>query len=112
MTRKTTKKGQNLSLEACPTFRLIRPSIHFPDLVHKQATPLIVGMGIAAAAMSGRYAIQYMNAIKAAGASGIPKLRKYYDGGFQPTMTKREAALILGTLHASIHFNSHFLPAL
>lgn len=58
-----------------------------------QATPLIVGAGIAAAAMTGRAALYAWQSFKA-GAG--PKLRKYYEGGFAATMTKREAALILG----------------
>ncbi|KAK1322450.1 Mitochondrial import inner membrane translocase subunit TIM14-2 [Acorus calamus] len=26
----------------------------------------------------------------------VPRMRKFYEGGFQPTMTRREASLILG----------------
>ncbi|KAF7113523.1 hypothetical protein RHSIM_RhsimUnG0116900 [Rhododendron simsii] len=56
------------------------------------ATPLIAGIAVAAAAYAGRYSIQAWQAFKAR----PPRLRKFYEGGFQPTMTKREAALILG----------------
>ncbi|KAM7464145.1 hypothetical protein LguiA_032266 [Lonicera macranthoides] len=59
-----------------------------------QTTPLIVGVAVAAAAYAGRYGIQAWNAFKARPPTA--KLRKFYEGGFQPTMTKREAALILG----------------
>ncbi|KAG8645232.1 mitochondrial import inner membrane translocase subunit TIM14-1 isoform X1 [Manihot esculenta] len=49
---------------------------------------------VAAAALAGRYGIQAWQAFKA--RSPKPKIRKFYDGGFQPKMTRREAALILG----------------
>ncbi|KAJ9694512.1 hypothetical protein PVL29_010146 [Vitis rotundifolia] len=55
-------------------------------------TPLVAGLAVAAAALAGRYGIQAWQAFKAR----PPTLRKFYEGGFQPTMTKREAALILG----------------
>ncbi|KAI9121950.1 hypothetical protein K1719_006639 [Acacia pycnantha] len=56
------------------------------------ATPLMAGLAVAAAAYAGRYGIQAWQAFKA----GPPRLRNFYEGGFQPTMTRREAALILG----------------
>lgn len=55
-------------------------------------TPLLAGIAVAAAAYAGRYGIQAWHAFK----TGPPKLRKFYEGGFQPIMNKREAALILG----------------
>lgn len=58
------------------------------------ATPLIAGLAVAAAALAGRYSIQAWNAYKARPV--VPRMRKFYEGGFQPTMTRREAALILG----------------
>ncbi|KAK3038399.1 hypothetical protein RJ639_030565, partial [Escallonia herrerae] len=58
-------------------------------------TPLIAGLTIAAAAYAGRYSIRAWQAFKARPASARLG-RKFYEGGFQPTMTKREAALILG----------------
>lgn len=57
-------------------------------------TPFIAGIAIAAAALAGRYGIQAWQALKARPPK--PRIRKFYDGGFQPTMNKREAALILG----------------
>ncbi|CAL4997029.1 unnamed protein product [Urochloa decumbens] len=58
------------------------------------ATPLVAGLAVAAAALAGRYSIQAWNAYKARPI--VPRMRKFYEGGFQPTMTRREAALILG----------------
>ncbi|GAU13675.1 hypothetical protein TSUD_347790 [Trifolium subterraneum] len=52
----------------------------------------MAGIAVAAAAYAGKYGIQAWQAFKAR----PPSLRKFYEGGFQPTMTRREAALILG----------------
>eukprot|EP00252_Welwitschia_mirabilis_P002242 TRINITY_DN12150_c0_g1_i1.p1 TRINITY_DN12150_c0_g1~~TRINITY_DN12150_c0_g1_i1.p1 ORF type:complete len:112 (+),score=10.10 TRINITY_DN12150_c0_g1_i1:335-670(+) len=57
-------------------------------------TPFLVGFSVAAAAVAGRYGIQAFNALKA--RPPTPRIRRFYDGGFQPSMTRREAALILG----------------
>ncbi|XP_009590378.1 mitochondrial import inner membrane translocase subunit TIM14-1-like [Nicotiana tabacum] len=57
-------------------------------------TPLIVGLSVAAAAYAGRYGIQAWQAFKARPPTA--RMRKFYEGGFQPKMTRREAALILG----------------
>lgn len=59
-----------------------------------QATPLLAGLAIATVAYAGRYGIQSWNAFKARPVTAT--FRKFYEGGFQPTMTRREAALILG----------------
>ncbi|XP_015965655.1 mitochondrial import inner membrane translocase subunit TIM14-1 [Arachis duranensis] len=56
------------------------------------ATPFFAGLAVAAAAYAGRYGIQAWQAFKAR----PPRMRKFYEGGFQVTMTRREAALILG----------------
>ncbi|XP_059646922.1 mitochondrial import inner membrane translocase subunit TIM14-3-like [Cornus florida] len=56
------------------------------------AAPLIAGLAVAAAAYAGRYGIQAWQAFKAS----PPRMRKFYEGGFQSKMTRREAALILG----------------
>ncbi|XAR56095.1 hypothetical protein NMG60_11036419 [Bertholletia excelsa] len=58
------------------------------------ATPFLAGLAIAAAALAGRYGIHAWQAFKT--RSPKPRVRRFYEGGFQPTMTKREAALILG----------------
>ncbi|WVY90288.1 hypothetical protein V8G54_035802 [Vigna mungo] len=47
---------------------------------------------VAAAAYVGRYGIVAWQAFKAR----PPRMRRFYEGGFQATMTRREAALILG----------------
>lgn len=59
-----------------------------------QATPFLAGLAVATAALAGRYGIQAWQAFKTRPPK--PRVRRFYDGGFQPTMTKREAALILG----------------
>lgn len=58
------------------------------------ATPLLAGMAVAATAMGAKYGIEAWQAYKARPATA--RLRKFYEGGFQPVMTRREAALILG----------------
>ncbi|XP_049362745.1 mitochondrial import inner membrane translocase subunit TIM14-1-like [Solanum verrucosum] len=60
----------------------------------RQATPLIAGLSVAAAALAGRYGIQAWQAFKARPPTA--RMRKFYEGGFLPKMTRREAALILG----------------
>ncbi|KAH0720718.1 hypothetical protein KY284_005748 [Solanum tuberosum] len=54
----------------------------------------IDGLSVAAAALAGRYGIQAWQAFKARPPTA--RMRKFYEGGFQPKMTRREAALILG----------------
>ncbi|XP_030492480.1 mitochondrial import inner membrane translocase subunit TIM14-1 isoform X2 [Cannabis sativa] len=54
----------------------------------------MAGIAVAAAAYAGRYSILAWQAFKARPPSA--KLRKFYEGGFQPVMNRREAALILG----------------
>ena len=49
---------------------------------------------MAATAMGAKYAIEAWEAFKARPATA--RLRKFYEGGFQPVMTRREAALIMG----------------
>ncbi|KAL5985779.1 hypothetical protein ACLOJK_027766 [Asimina triloba] len=58
------------------------------------ATPFLAGLAVAAVALAGKYGVQRWQAFKMQPATA--RMRKFYDGGFQPTMTKREAALILG----------------
>ncbi|KAM7262424.1 hypothetical protein ACFE04_000107 [Oxalis oulophora] len=60
----------------------------------EQATPFIAGVAVAAAAYAGKYGIQAYQAFKARPPTA--RLRKFYEGGFQPSMTRREASLILG----------------
>ncbi|KAK9063009.1 hypothetical protein SSX86_016879 [Deinandra increscens subsp. villosa] len=63
-------------------------------LILEFATPFIAGLAIAAAAMAGKYGIQAWHSLKTKPLR--PRSRRFYEGGFQPTMTRREAALILG----------------
>ncbi|EOY07764.1 hypothetical protein QUC31_011165 [Theobroma cacao] len=60
----------------------------------EMVAPLIAGLAVAAAAYAGRYSIQAWQAFKARPPTA--RIRRFYEGGFQPIMTKREAALILG----------------
>ncbi len=46
-------------------------------------TPIVAGFGVAAVAMTGRMAILAFEAWKTA----PPRLRKFYEGGFEPEMT-------------------------
>ncbi|KAK2496630.1 hypothetical protein MC885_004023, partial [Smutsia gigantea] len=55
------------------------------------STVVAVGLTIAAAGFAGRYVLQAMKHMEPQAFSGA-----YYRGGFEPKMTKREAALILG----------------
>ncbi|QHN85939.1 Mitochondrial import inner membrane translocase subunit [Arachis hypogaea] len=50
------------------------------------------GLAVAAAATVGRYGIHAWQAFKAR----PPRVRRFYEGGFQATMNRREAALVLG----------------
>lgn len=54
----------------------------------------MTGLAIAAAAYAGRYGIRAWQAFKARPPTA--RVRRFYEGGFQSTMTRREAALILG----------------
>ncbi|KAL0538556.1 hypothetical protein IC582_022703 [Cucumis melo] len=58
------------------------------------ATPFLAGLAVAAAALAGRYGIRAWQAFKTRPPQA--RSRKFYEGGFSPTMTRREAALILG----------------
>ena len=55
---------------------------------------MVAGAAVAAAAIAGRYGILAWQAFKARPI--VPRMRKFYEGGFQAAMTRREAALILG----------------
>ncbi|XP_010558274.1 PREDICTED: mitochondrial import inner membrane translocase subunit TIM14-2-like isoform X3 [Tarenaya hassleriana] len=56
--------------------------------------PIVAGMAVAAAAYASKYGMEAWQAFKA--RPPRPRIRRFYDGGFQSTMTRREAALILG----------------
>ncbi|MED6278714.1 DnaJ of subfamily C member 19 [Characodon lateralis] len=61
-----------------------------------------VGLALAAAGLAGRYAMQAMKHMEPQVKLALQNLPKtafgggFYRGGFEPKMTKREAALILG----------------
>ncbi|XP_010543375.1 PREDICTED: mitochondrial import inner membrane translocase subunit TIM14-2 [Tarenaya hassleriana] len=57
-------------------------------------TPIVAGIAVAAAAYAGKYGMEAWQAFKA--RPPRPRMRRFYEGGFQSTMTRREAALILG----------------
>ncbi|KAG8378651.1 hypothetical protein BUALT_Bualt07G0007500 [Buddleja alternifolia] len=57
-------------------------------------SPIIVGATVGTAALGARYLISAWKAFKARPV--IPRARKFYPGGFEQVMTRREAALILG----------------
>ncbi|KXZ45680.1 hypothetical protein GPECTOR_52g8 [Gonium pectorale] len=64
-------------------------------------TPLMAGLGVAAAAFMGKQIVQTYVKLRASsgGASAFSVGKQYYKaspGGFLPEMTKREASLILG----------------
>ncbi|KAK0180015.1 hypothetical protein PV327_005701 [Microctonus hyperodae] len=69
-------------------------------------TAILAGMGIAAIGFGGKYIMRSMPTLSKKMSEAfktLPKLdsqslanSKYYRGGFDPTMTKREASLILG----------------
>ncbi|CDY24370.1 BnaA07g02950D [Brassica napus] len=61
---------------------------------YTQATPMVAGAAVAAAAIAGRYGIHSWQAFKARPI--VPRMRMFYEGGFQAALTRREAALILG----------------
>lgn len=54
----------------------------------------MLGATVAAAAWSGRFLIGAWQAFKARPV--VPRVQRFYKGGFEQEMTRREAALILG----------------
>ncbi|XP_073995431.1 mitochondrial import inner membrane translocase subunit TIM14 [Rhodnius prolixus] len=67
---------------------------------------IVAGLGIAALGFAGKYALRAAPTVSqkmAEALKSLPKMdsqsilnNKYYKGGFEPKMTKREASLILG----------------
>ncbi|GMH10094.1 hypothetical protein Nepgr_011935 [Nepenthes gracilis] len=70
------------------------------DESSEMAAPFVAGLAVAATALAGRYGIQAWQAFKA--RPPRPRIRRFYDGGFQQTMTRREAALILGVRESAV----------
>ena len=57
----------------------------------------IAGAGLLTISMIGKSSIYFYRAIKAGNAFAGPRMvGSYYKGGFEKTMTSREASLILG----------------
>lgn len=77
--------------------------VHGPSMA---SSLIVAGLGIAALGFGARFVLRTIPAMgekMAAAATSMPKLdgemfvsSKYYKGGFDPKMTKREAALVLG----------------
>ncbi|XP_009797013.1 mitochondrial import inner membrane translocase subunit TIM14-3 [Nicotiana tabacum] len=61
------------------------------------ASPIVVGTTVGAAALGARYLIRAWQTFKAA-----PRVRRFYHGGFEQVMTRREAALILGVRESAV----------
>jgi len=62
---------------------------------------ILAGLGLAAVGFAGRAAVRYLKPASEAFMKQLNALpgssaSKYYKGGFEPKMSKREAALILG----------------
>uniref|UniRef100_A0A3Q1GLN2 Mitochondrial import inner membrane translocase subunit TIM14 n=1 Tax=Acanthochromis polyacanthus TaxID=80966 RepID=A0A3Q1GLN2_9TELE len=73
-----------------------------PVLCLKASSMVAVGLALAAAGFAGRYAMQAMKQMEPQVKQALQSFPKtafgggYYRGGFEPKMTKREAALVLG----------------
>lgn len=62
---------------------------------------IVAGLGMAAVGFVGRYALRYGKVAGQAIKKQMAQIpgglnSKYYKGGFEPKMTKREASLVLG----------------
>ncbi|WMV54266.1 hypothetical protein MTR67_047651 [Solanum verrucosum] len=58
------------------------------------APQLVAGLAIVAAAYASRYGVQAWQAFKVRPPTS--RMRKFYEGGFQPKMSRMKTALILG----------------
>ncbi|KAI5790349.1 mitochondrial import inner membrane translocase subunit tim-14 [Pyronema domesticum] len=57
------------------------------------STAILIGVGVAGAAIAGRVGLQAFKRYKAGGGATLGK--QFYKGGFEHRMNRREAALIL-----------------
>lgn len=64
----------------------------------KMASLMVAGVGVAAAALAARFAVQAFRQVRSSKLPRTPSFTSYYKGGFEPKMTRREAGLILGKL--------------
>lgn len=67
---------------------------------------ILAGLGLAAVGFAGRYAIRYGKVASEVVKKQMAQIpgglsSKYYKGGFEPKMTKREASLVLGVSPAA-----------
>jgi len=75
--------------------------VHGPSMA---STVIVAGLGVAAFGFGARFMLRTIPAVSDKLAKNIPKISpeemfansKYYKGGFDEKMSKREAALILG----------------
>ncbi|CAH8293016.1 unnamed protein product [Schistosoma turkestanicum] len=67
------------------------------------STPVLLGLGVIAVGVAGRYITRRVNVGSITELMKIPGLSgsKYYRGGFEQNMSRREAALILGVSQQS-----------
>ncbi|KAF5730265.1 mitochondrial import inner membrane translocase subunit TIM14-3-like [Tripterygium wilfordii] len=63
-------------------------------------SPMIIGGVVGAAALGTRFLIPRWQAFKAYLAR--PRARRFYPGGFEAVMTRREAAMILGVRESAV----------
>lgn len=85
--------------------RLLEMStIHHLSAINFQSNVILAGLGLAAAGFAGRYVLRRIPNISERVAQAMKSLptsesfatNKYYKGGFEAKMSKREASLILG----------------
>lgn len=85
---------------------------------HKKSSIVAAGLGLAAVGFAGRYVLRRMPNMSekvAEAMKQIPKFdaeslatSKYYKGGFEQKMSKREAALILGVSPSASKIKVHW----
>ncbi|XP_051123183.1 mitochondrial import inner membrane translocase subunit TIM14-3-like isoform X2 [Andrographis paniculata] len=96
----TTIRRGSRRLNPCSVIRSWKPAFDFDpvELLFlgelPMASPIIVGAAVGTAALGTRYLLSAWQAIKA--RPSVPRARRFYPGGFEQVMTRREAALILG----------------
>ncbi len=84
---------------------------YFVVVVVQSGGLIAAGLGLAAIGVAGRYALRYAKQAKVAQEAfmkHLPGVSKYYRGGFETKMTKREASLVLGVTLVC-HFTFSFI---
>lgn len=64
-------------------------------------TLIIAGLGVAGTALVARLVLNNMKHLRVLKLPTSVSMTSYYKGGFEPKMTRREAALILGEWFAN-----------